>query len=174
MLSKPYEVANNLTRLIQEEFESKELVKLEDDFYTKVLEEIFKLDSGSEVYLYFKEHVTNQLITLFSIRLSKILNGTTIGPATRDERIVFHKYLEFLKTFKNFVVSLRRSETEFAEKKALVIFNSPMQTFADSTLRLLGPFEKNDMAYIPEEDALLLSRYGLVEILEGEKTIEVT
>jgi DNA replication initiation complex subunit (GINS family) len=173
-LNKPHEVVDGLTKRIQEEFESKELVKLDDDFYTKMLGEIFKLNSGSEVYLDFKEHVTDQLVTLFSIRLSKVLNGAIIDTAARDERIVFHKYAEFLRGFKNFIRSIKRFELGLAEKKALVIFNSSIQTFADSTMRLLGPFEKNDMAYIPEEDALLLSRYGLVEILEGEKTIENT
>jgi len=40
--------------------------------------------------------------------------------------------------------------------------------FVDSELNSLGPFEKSDMAYIPEEDALVLSRYGIVDVLLGE------
>jgi len=164
---KPYELLDYLFKTIKAEIETESLQKLDDDFYSRFTDLINQKDG--ELKDYFNKVATEYLVLLFAIRLTKAINGADIRLATKEERYVFHKHDEFRRAIRNFLDTVRSTETKTdTTSRMLVMFNTEIEPFIDSQLHSLGPFEKKDMAYIPEEDALVLSRYGIVEILLGE------
>jgi hypothetical protein len=164
---KPYEVFEYISNIVRLEFETETLQKLDDEFYNNVFSIV--IDNNDELAKYFLNLLSEQLVLLFAIRLTKVINGAESKLATKKERYVFHKYDEFRRALKMLVATLRQpSASERGSNKMLVLFNTQLEPFVDSELNSLGPFEKSDMAYIPEEDALVLSRYGIVDVLLGE------
>ncbi|PSN92620.1 hypothetical protein B9Q03_00060 [Candidatus Marsarchaeota G2 archaeon OSP_D] len=164
---KPYEVFEYISNIVKSEFETETLQKLDDEFYNNVFSIV--IDNNDELAKYFLNLLSEQLVLLFAIRLTKVINGAESKLATKKERYVFHKYDEFRRALKMLVATLRQPyASERGSSKMLVLFNTQLEPFVDSELNSLGPFEKSDMAYIPEEDALVLSRYGIVDVLLGE------
>jgi hypothetical protein len=164
---KPYEALEYVSRTIMAEIESDGLQKIDDNFYDNMLNAL-NMD-GDELANHFMRLITEQLTLLFAIRLTKVFEQTEVRSVTKKEKYVFQKYNEFRRAVKMFIYRLRSpTNNEKESDNMLVLFNTPVEPFIDSNLRSLGPFEKNDMAYIPAEDALVLSRYGIVEVLLGE------
>lgn len=164
---KPHEILEYLSKAIKTEIETENLQKLDEEIYDIIAKSVG--DKRDELTEHFARVAANYLVLLFAIRLLKVIRGADTRLATQKERLVFHKYDEFRKSLRTFVSAVRTAAP--ATKKTsrlLVVFNTRTEAFIDSELNPLGPFEKNDMAYIPEEDALILSRYGIVEILLGE------
>lgn len=163
---KPYEILEHLSKAIQIEMETDSLQRLDEDIYEVALKSIERKDELTD---HFVRLVADYLVLLFTLRLLKVVNGADPKLATQKERLVFQKYSEFRKALKAFLTALRSpTQTPKKSNRMLVVFNTHIETFIDSELHPLGPFEKNDMAYIPEEDALILSKYGIVEVLLGE------
>ncbi|MEM0121107.1 MAG: hypothetical protein QW514_08240 [Thermoprotei archaeon] len=163
---KPYEALEYVSNAINSEFGTDTLQKLDDEFYDNVFR--FAADKNDELTKHFTKLLSDHLALLFAIRLTKVISGAESKNATRKEKYVFHKYEEFRRSLRMFINTVQQRSDENVSNRVLVIFNTQLEPFVDSELNSLGPFEKNDMAYIPQEDALVLSRYGIVDVLLGE------
>ncbi|PSO03689.1 hypothetical protein B9Q12_02150 [Candidatus Marsarchaeota G2 archaeon ECH_B_SAG-G06] len=163
-MNKAYSLTENINKIILQEMNSKELVELEENFYSKTLFEAQKY-KNYDFYEAFRLRLVSQLKTLFVIRLYKVMNGASAEFATSNERVVFEKYNEFVNALQRFLRLLLEPEKASIKSKKLVIFKVEIHDFIDSTMKSLGSFTKGDIAYIPEEDAILLSKFGLVEML---------
>ncbi len=168
MTLKPYELSARLSKAIRDEQEAEELCALDDEFYSKMLLEIASLSAASEFIEDFREHTIKQLAVLFDLRLSKVIAGASYDKCPRDEMQVFADYGRFVRTYQTFRSLIMRGGTTSRPNRRIVIFNSPVGKFVDSAVWHIGPFDARDMAYIPEEDALILSRYGIVQFLEDK------
>ncbi|MEM3670957.1 MAG: hypothetical protein QW767_04340 [Thermoprotei archaeon] len=162
---KLYELAEEVVRLIQAERDSPGLIQLNPNFYSETVDELSSVDKSSAFAEEFVDHVVENLFTLFCVRMNKLFEGAADSNATKDEKLLLTKYRELEGGFRSFAQSLRRDRNIVRPRRLLVSFNSPVDAFVDSTMTLLGPFKKRDMAYIPEEDALIMSRYSLIEVL---------
>ncbi|MCL5788623.1 MAG: hypothetical protein M1357_02320 [Candidatus Marsarchaeota archaeon] len=134
-------------------------------FYTEIAAELAKVPAESPISQEFRKHVEDNLLVLFNLRIMKLLSGAPEDNATKDERMVYVRYEDLVSSLNRFVDSVRSSSAKPLPRRVLVSFNSSLDAFVDSVMSLLGPFKKGDMAYIPEEDALVMSRYNLIEML---------
>lgn len=163
MPRKGHEIAASVRGALLKELSSPGLQLLEDNYFEKTLYELGTLEGKVPLYNNLKGHVQKQLLLLFALRFNKVVHGAPLVDATRSEQKVYLKYREFIESFHSFTGFLRDPASFEKTKRTLVMFRSPIMSFVDSAMKQIGPFETGDMAYIPEEDALLLSRFGLIE-----------
>jgi hypothetical protein len=163
MPKKGHEITASVRSAITKELSTPELQALDDNYFEKTLYDLGALEGKVPLYDSLRDHVQKQLLLLFAIRFNKVIRGAPLVDATRSEQKVYLKYREFTETFRSFIGFLHDPASLERTKRALVVFHSPITSFVDSAMKQIGPFETGDMAYIPEEDALLLSRFGLIE-----------
>ncbi|MEM5869958.1 MAG: hypothetical protein QXR09_02200 [Candidatus Aenigmatarchaeota archaeon] len=167
-----------LIRKIQREEErSPKLSKLPENFYQnvknylqqkrKILEKM--VDKKVSIEL---KNVERLVEDIFNRRERKIVTqainsarvGLTIENLTDEEREFFEKIKEMIKERREKVLKeVMEKEEEEKETVSMVVFKEAVPEFVGADLKTYGPFEKGDIAKIPEENARVLIEKGLAE-----------
>lgn len=160
-----------ILRVFLREIESPDPLDLDKDFYKKALGYIGSLPPREE---YEGRALRKTLGKLFLMRIEKLLKyhmKTSRFPEVSlpsEEEEVIRKIKEFLEIFESRGIA-PRAETAglgLREEGVLVFFLKPYSKIAVEGGRVLGPFSKGDLAYIPRKIADSLESDGIVEILE--------
>ncbi|MEM5766542.1 MAG: hypothetical protein QW423_02840 [Candidatus Aenigmatarchaeota archaeon] len=166
-----------LIRKIQREEErSPKLSKLPDNFYQNVrnylqqkrniLEKMEDRKSSIEI-----KNIERLVEDIFNRRERKIITQA-INSARVDLAVenLTDEEKEFLENVKDLIKKRREKILkELLEKKEeketviMVVFKEAVPEFVGADMKTYGPFEKGDMAKLPEENARLLVEKGLVE-----------
>ncbi len=164
-----------LIRKIQREEESSpKLTKLPENFYQNVknyLEQKRKISEKMEdrkVSIELK-NVERVVEDIFNKRERKIVMqavnharvGLSVENLTEEEKNFFEKIVAIIKERREKILSELFEKRE--EGVRLVVFKEAVPQFVGVDLKTYGPFEKGDIAKLPEENAKLLLEKGLVE-----------
>ncbi len=148
------------------------LQRLEENFYIeakKFLENLVIDENESEtvlVKLVKKEHhnVSFMLNDLMNIRLDKILRSIRIGKEpsrdklTQEEKILYDRFKnDLLHLFGEKPLSPELKEIEEKEEPFILIrFLKHLPAIVGSDMKIYGPFEVEDIATLPKENAKAL------------------
>lgn len=152
------------------------LTKLPENFYQNV-----------KIYLDQKRKITDRKIVLevknierlvediFNRRERKIINSaiiaarTNIPPEnlTNEEKDFFEKIVSLIKSRRGDILENLFKTKE--ETVGLVVFKESVPEFVGSDEKVYGPFQKGDIAKLPEENVKILKERGIVEEFEVSK-----
>ncbi len=166
-----------IRRIQREEQRTQKLSRLPENFYENVNKylERKKNMSNRKVALEVK-NVERLVEDIFNRRERKIFNlviisaRTNIPPEnlTDEERLFFDNLLKTVKERRaNVLASLEADKPR--EKTGLVVFNKKVPAFVGSDMKNYGPFEKGDIAKLPEENKKALLDQDAVEEFEITK-----
>jgi len=173
-----------LIRKIQrEEQRSPKLSKLPENFYQNVrnyiqqkrtiLEKMEDRRASVEI-----KNIESLVEDVFNRRERKIMTqavnavrvGLTVENLTEEEKEFFNQALNLIKSRREKLLKDLLEKTE--EKKemvTLIVFKEAVPEFVGSDLKTYGPFEKGDIAKLPEENVKVLIERGLVEEFKVSK-----
>lgn len=156
----------------EKEQKQKNIQRLEDNFYIeakKFLEDILIEENESEPVLsrlIKKEYHNFSFILndLINIRLDKILRNIRVGKElnkenlTREEKILYERFKnELLPLLSEKILPLEIKEIEEKEEPFILIrFLIQLPTIVGSDMKIYGPFQVEDIATIPKENAKAL------------------
>lgn len=156
----------------EKEQKQKNIQRLEDNFYIeakKFLEDILIDENESEPVLsrlIKKEYHNFSFILndLINIRLDKILRNIRVGKElnkenlTREEKILYERFKnELLPLLSEKILPLEIKEIEEKEEPFILIrFLIQLPTIVGSDMKIYGPFQVEDIATIPKENAKAL------------------
>lgn len=168
-----------LIRKIQrEEQRVPKLTRLPEDFYSSLsayLEQKRKLKEDRRTALELK-NIELLLEDVFNRRERKILNFAIIAARTgippenlsEEEREFFDKIVTTIKGRRD--KSLKRLLAEKKEELAtLIVFKEDVPAFVALDEKSYGPFQKGDIARLPEENMRLLIERGIAEEFKVSK-----
>ena len=171
------------------EKESRILQQLPKDFYRKVAEYIKKireetrmLDTKTVKGRLIKtefENVKKMLEEILRLRLEKILEMLKIGEdvpkshLTSEEEEIFEETFPISERFQKLIKDLtqgRISEVTSGEKsgKVVIRFLKDIPAIVGVDLKTYGPFQAEDVASLPAENAKILIRQGLAIEVETD------
>lgn len=172
-------ISFELIRKIQrEEQRVPKLTKLPEDFYSSLsayLDQKRKLKEDRRTALEMK-NIELLLEDIFNRRERKILNFAIIAGRTgippenlsEEEREFFDKILASIKERRN--GNLRKMLGEKKEEFAsLIVFKEEVPEFVALDEKSYGPFQKGDIAKLPEENMKLLIEKGVAEEFKVSK-----
>jgi DNA replication initiation complex subunit (GINS family) len=165
-----------LRRMMTDEKKSNKLLNLPENFFDEVKtylenkakftsskEDAWELDSSRRVLQDLMEIREGKLITfaLFHVR-----SGVNPGSLTREEKKFFDGVVERIRHFQS-----EREEIFHGKKEKMraVAFLESMPQFVGSDMKNYGPFERGDIATVPEANAKLLIEKGVVKSMSSEK-----
>jgi len=162
--------------MMTDEKNSKKLLNLPENFFDEAKaylenkakfantkEDAWELDSARRVLQDLLEIREGKLL---SIALSYIRAGLEPGSLTREEKEFFDSVVGEIKQFQE----KRREIFEGKkEKMQAVAFLEALPQFVGVDMKNYGPFERGDMATIPEENAKLLMEKGIVKQMNTNK-----
>lgn len=156
----------------EKEQKEENLQRLEDSFYVeakKYLDTLVTDKNESESLLnklVKKEHnnIFFMLNDLMNIRLDKILRSIRLGKElsneklTHEEKILYERFKnDLLKLFGEKPIPLEVKEIEEkSESFLLTRFLKPLPAIVGSDMKIYGPFQVEDMATLPKENAKAL------------------
>lgn len=156
----------------EKEQKQKNIQRLEDNFYIeakKFLEDILIEENESEPVLsrlIKKEYHNFSFILndLINIRLDKILRNIRVGKElnkenlTREEKILYERFKnELLPLLSEKILPLEIKEIEEKEEPFILIrFLIQLPTIVGSDMKIYGPFQVEDIATLPKENAKAL------------------
>ncbi len=156
----------------EKEQKQKNIQRLEDNFYIeakKFLEDILIDENESEPVLsrlIKKEYHNFSFILndLINIRLDKILRNIRVGKElnkenlTREEKILYERFKnELLPLLSEKILPLEIKEIEEKEEPIILIrFLMQLPTIVGSDMKIYGPFQVEDIATLPKENAKAL------------------
>lgn len=156
----------------EKEQKQKNIQRLEDNFYIeakKFLEDILIDENESEPVLsrlIKKEYHNFSFILndLINIRLDKILRNIRVGKElnkenlTREEKILYERFKnELLPLLSEKILPLEIKEIEEKEEPFILIrFLIQLPTIVGSDMKIYGPFQVEDIATLPKENAKAL------------------
>ncbi len=156
----------------EKEQKQKNIQRLEDNFYIeakKFLEDILIDENESEPVLsrlIKKEYHNFSFILndLINIRLDKILRNIRVGKElnkenlTREEKILYERFKnELLPLLSEKILPLEIKEIEEKEEPFILIrFLTQLPTIVGSDMKIYGPFQVEDIATLPKENAKAL------------------
>ncbi|MEM5879414.1 MAG: hypothetical protein QXU74_02900 [Candidatus Aenigmatarchaeota archaeon] len=172
-----------LIRKIQREEErSPKLSKLPENFYSnvknylqqkrKILEKMEDRKASIEL-----KNIERLVEDIFNRRERKIVTqainsariGLTIENLTDEERDFFNRVKEIIKERREKVLKELVEKGEEKETVSMVVFKEAVPEFVGADLKTYGPFEKGDIAKLPEENVKVLVEKGLVEEFKVSK-----
>ena len=166
-----------LRRIQGREKSSQMLQELTEDFYARVdeliskknreLKESFSL-SGAKEYenivkilneIYVKRE---QKIALKAIRAAR--TGESVSGLVKEEKVMLDSMVKLLKEYEDkFESLLKRREEVREDGKIKVRFLIEMPEFVGSDKKNYGPFKKDEIAALPEKEAMLLLKMSSAE-----------
>ena len=160
----------DIQRIYRNEKASVELQKVEDSFYKDSMDLLAKID---EVNKSFVERMVNEI---FERRRNKIvlasLRTTEKEPVNMIavERTFFYANAKTLNEYKANALSDGKhadekavEETKLLVKKIKVKFFQPLPAIIGTDMVHYGPFNENDVAELPEENASILIVQNVAE-----------
>ncbi len=162
-----------IRKIFDEERNSPGLTNLPDDFFEQLREYLEKKRkmTRDETDQWAMEAVKRRLDTIFARRERKILNAahgfidSAVIPEnmTNEERAFFERIVACVNGYrKDREGKLEKQE----EKLALVTLLGEIPRFVGINMKGYGPFNKGDVATLPELNAELLVKKGLAEKIE--------
>lgn len=165
------------------EVEFKELQPLPEDFYKLAKNYLMSLKAQSESLN--PESIEARLIKveyentccmvkeIFSLRLGKVIEymqGGMEAPSnllTLEEKSLYKDVSTALSRYKEFIDSLILAEAPkpAIPKLVLVRITHDLPAFVGSDLKVYGPFKTDDVASIPPQNAEILVRRGVAELI---------
>lgn len=162
-----------IRKISEEERNSAGLSRLPDGFFEEIrnyMENKAKM-SRDESEHWALESVKRRLKTIFERRERKILNaahgfidsGVVPESMTEEEKKFFEKIVECLNSFQK----EREGKLEKQDENlVLVTMLESVHKFVGMNMKNYGPFNKGDIATLPEPNAELLIKKGLAEKIE--------
>ncbi len=165
-----------LRRMMTDEKNSKKLLNLPENFFEEVKvylenkakfadtkEDVWELDSSRRTLEDLFEIREGKLIEL---ALFHVRSGINPGSLTREEKEFFDNIVNRIKEFQG-----RRREMFEGKKEKMqaVAFLESLPQFVGVDMKNYGPFERGDMATIPEANAKLLVERGIVKQINPNK-----
>jgi len=178
---------NELYETWKKEKENAEIQRLPKNFYAKIADYVKKireesrmLDEKTTKAKLLKrelENVNNMAKELFQLRYKKLrekaLARGTVPRAvlTEEEEKLHGKILPLAEAYQAFLKDilkgrLSRIEKEEEPKKMLLRFVKEIPAIVGSDMKTYGPFEPEDVATLPSENARILIRQGVAVEVE--------
>jgi DNA replication initiation complex subunit (GINS family) len=171
-----------LIRKIQREEEaSPKLSKLPENFYEnvkkylqqkrKILEKMEDRKASVEI-----KNIERLVEDIFNRRERKIVTqainsarvNLTVENLTEEEKEFFQKIERMIKERREKFLKELMEKGE-KEKVSMVVFKEAVPEFLGADLKTYGPFEKGDIARLPEENVKILVERGLAEEFKVNK-----
>ncbi len=158
---------------------SEKLQPLEPGFYQEMRNWIEKLKKEAMSSNAIVRRVLERQAELCEAMLSSLLRMRAVKVAAMLASEKYPENVEEELMFLRSTLGVEEVEVLRAERKeqvkgipmVLVTFKSQVPAFVGVDLAVYGPFSEGDVAHIPEENARILERRGLVEVLsENEGT----
>ncbi|MCX8169396.1 MAG: hypothetical protein N3E39_04270 [Candidatus Methanomethylicia archaeon] len=172
---------DEIIEVLKRELASSKLTVIPRDFYInakiylKDLKDKISSSSSKDIAEIF-EHKFNLIIEMlsliFELRIYKIvkhmfLNASSMPEGLLDEEL--DAYIKIKDILQSIIQSFKSSLSSghIFTKRLLIRFTSNVPAFVGVDLVIYGPFEPEDIAYIPLANAEVLISKGLAERLEG-------
>jgi DNA replication initiation complex subunit (GINS family) len=159
----------DIQKIYRNEKASVELQKLDDNFYRGSLELLIKIDEVNKVF------VAKMFSEIFERRRNKIifslLRTTEKEPVnmTSQEKIFFEMMAKTLEDYRNSLLSDGKELEAAAEKNGRTIkktklkFLQMLPAIIGTDMVHYGPFNENDVAELPKENAEILIEQNVAE-----------
>jgi DNA replication initiation complex subunit (GINS family) len=166
-----------IRRIQREEERSPKLTKLPENFYQNVrnylqqkrsiLEKMEDRKASIEI-----KNIERLVEEIFNRRERKIVTqavnsarvGLTVENLGEEEREFFDQVVSLIKARRGKILKEMLEKPEAKEEMAtLVVFKEAVPQFIAADMKTYGPFEKGDIAKLPEENVRVLLERGLVE-----------
>lgn len=170
--TKSETITFELIRKIQrEEQRLPKLTKLPSGFYNNVKSYLEKKrDISNRKVALETKNVERLVEDIFNRRERKIFNlaliaaRTNIPPEnlTEEERAFFDQILATVKSRREVILSdtlMKKVE----DKTGLIVFKEDVTTFVGADMKNYGPFNKGDIAKLPDENKKILLEQGVAE-----------
>jgi len=162
---------------------SDELQPLEPGFYKEMREWIEKLRrearNSNDIMKKVLERqaeicdtMLTSLLRMRSIKVAALLVSDRVPENVKEELRFLRSVLGVKKLeLEKEAIKIEKREGARGIPLVLVTFKSHVPAFVGVDLAVYGPFSEGDVAHIPEENARILARRGLVEVFpEDEST----
>lgn len=171
-----------------------ELVRLSDDFYSRIADYLRRIKEESRMLdkktvkasLLQKEmqNVKRMVCELVKARYKKLVRKIAKGEKipldalTTEEKKICTDVAPFAEAYRNFAKNLIRGQSfkidvEREHKNVVLRFLKDVPAIVGSNLKTYGPFKAEDVASLPAENARILVKQGLAEKVEvGSSSIE--
>lgn len=178
---------DDLYKAWKQELENAELGKLPSDFYAKIADYLRRLKEESRMLdkktmkasLLESEmrNVKRMLRELIQARYRKLVKKTSEGQKvsldilTVEEAKICGGILPLAEAYQKFAKGLLQGsapkvEVEKARKRAVLRFFKDIPAIIGADMKTYGPFKVEDVASLPVENAKVLVKQGLAEIIE--------
>jgi len=173
---------SDLYKAWKSEKTSQEPRALSSDFYTKteaylsgLEQETTSIDDRTvkgRIALREKEVITRLLRELKETRLRKLVgiiqNGGTINDAnlTEEERKLLKEFDNSLQAFRHTKVETKPSTPEEIVELSVVRFLQDIPEIVGTDLRIYGPYKKEDVGSLPDQNAKALIIQGVAKEIE--------
>jgi len=172
-----------IRKIDREEQRSPKLTKLPENFYQNVknylqqkkniLEKMEDRRASVEM-----KNIERLVEDIFNKRERKIITqavnsarvNLTVENLSEEEREFFNQAVSLIKARREKILKELLEKTESKEGlETLVVFKEAVPEFVGSDLKTYGPFQKGDIAKLPEENMKVLLERGLVEEFKVSK-----
>jgi DNA replication initiation complex subunit (GINS family) len=173
--------ADKLNRLLEDENRAKDLLKINPDTYKEITAHIKSIRSDSSEKeknlvsaLGFAERtlLSNISKRLLQLRIAKFRDDPDCDEAnlTAEERYAVEPIIQSRKRIERIyqavlngqTAELERVSDAVKQKYVFVRFLQPYSAISGTDLRAYGPFEPEDVAILPIENAKSLARSGII------------
>jgi DNA replication factor GINS len=173
--------ADKLNRLLEDENRSKELLKLNPDTYKEIARHIKAIRSEStekernlisELGTAERNLLSDIARRLIELRISKFRADfdTDVTLLSPEERYLVEPLIQSRKRTERIcqailngqVAELDRIGEAVKQKYVFVMFTQPYSAISGTDLATYGPFEPEDVAILPIENAKVLARAGMI------------
>lgn len=170
-----------MNRLLEDENRSKELLKMNSNTYRDIAAHIKTIRSESsereknvisELSLAERKLLSNIALRLIELRISKFRQDpesdvTNLAP---EERYIVEPLIQSRKRFERIgqailngqTAELERISEAVKQKYVIVRFVQPYSPISGTDLATYGPFESEDVAILPLENAKSLAKIGII------------
>ena len=173
----------------KKEKENAEIQSLQKNFYAKIADYLKKIreerrmldEKTTKAKLLKREfkNVNNMAKELFQLRYKKLREKSLAGETvprkvlTEEEEKLYGEILPLAEAYQAFLKdilrgSLSRIEKEEKPKKILLRFVQEIPAIVGSDMKTYGPFEPEDIATLPSENARILIKQGVAVEVEAK------
>jgi DNA replication factor GINS len=179
---------NRLYEIWKSEIETDDIVKLPQNFYSEVVEYLRRLReerrmldrktvkaSLLQVEMRNAKRMIRELIHAryrkLMIKMAKC-EKVSEDVLTQEERKFHKETLSFAEAYRNFAKEILHGHVpklDASPKHRLILrFLKDVPAIVGADMKVYGPFKAEDIASVPVENAKILSRKGMAEVIETE------
>ncbi|MCK5627933.1 hypothetical protein KAI12_00565 [Candidatus Bathyarchaeota archaeon] len=166
-----------------------ELIKLPSNFYKRLAEYLKRIEEESRMIdkktmkanllMHEAQNVKRMVQDLVWIRYKKLISKTAepvevpLNLLTPEEEKVCESLIPLVEAYRRFVKNLLcgriiKLDIDKMGKKTVLRFIEEIPAIIGSDMATYGPYDKEDVASLPIENAIVLVKRGLAEIIEFE------